>query len=113
MKININKDSEGRTIIKYIGDRGCGTFWLSYFQKIPTDICFSDFHVAKPLRMRGFGNTLLDYAISQAKKISGGKGILRLSVKEESWMAKWYARKGFTKYYHLFGWDYMFMNLNS
>jgi GNAT superfamily N-acetyltransferase len=113
MKIILNELIEdGNVTETYMEENGRSMFVLSHYEKIPTDIWFYNFNVGELSRGKGFGNETLDFAIDQAKRIAGGKGILRLNVKPESWMEKWYERKGFVKYHSEGGWDYMFMALN-
>jgi len=113
MEVILNELIEdGNVIDTYMEEGGSSMFTLSHYEKIPTDIWFYNFNVEEPLRGNGYGNEALDLAIDKAKRIAGGKGILRLNVKPESWMEKWYERKGFTKYNSEDGWDSMFMDLN-
>lgn len=60
------------------------------------EIYLSDFSVEEQFRGLGEGNKSLDKIIEVCKELGGEQ--LILGVEEDSWVEKWYERKGFQHY---------------
>lgn len=60
------------------------------------EIYLSDFSIDEEFRGKGIGGKTLDKIIEVCKELGGEQ--LILGVEDDSWVQKWYERKGFTHY---------------
>lgn len=65
--------------------------------KYPTVAFVKGLIVHETCRKQGIGNKMLDACFSEAIKLN--KLFLQLNVLKDSWLVKWYERKGFTIIY--------------
>lgn len=94
--VNTN-NSEGIILSYIMGEKGISFCMISYYEKEKHIMTLSNLNVADKFRNEGQGNDILDFAIHYAKN-KGCEYLYLYTIDKDSWITKWYKRKGFIAY---------------
>ena len=95
MKVLVNKNNSEENITIYLmEEHGYAFCMLTYYEVEKHRMYLSNLNVKEDRRRDGYGGKMLDYAIEYAHK-NGCKYLYLYVVDGDSWIAKWYKRKGF------------------
>lgn len=92
LKKKFEKTSWGRRIM-FSGNNSDIRFALYYYNDDPETLYLANLFVDEKLRKNGLGNEIINYVFDYAKT-NHYRSII-LNVVKDSWVQKWYERKGF------------------
>lgn len=107
---NTNK-SDGNVISYIMEANGISFCMLSYYEREKHIMNLSNLNVCDKFRKKGYGNEILKFAIECAKSI-GCEYLYIYTIDKDSWVTKWYKRKGFIAYKEENNECYLFLKIN-
>lgn len=112
MYILNENESEEKILLSVMEEHGISFCMLSYYEQEKHIMFLSNLNVSKKFRRKGYGNDILNYAIKYAKS-HGGEYLYLFTIDKNSWITKWYNRKGFITFNIEDGGCNMFLDLKK